>query len=183
MHLVPRDWWPWLMVAAGVIALAGMVALIRVVVRQRNALSEAGARVTLSQQCALERDVSALLRDLSDMARQVGSQLDARGAAGRVDPRCRRADGAVAGRDASGRAAHADDARFIAGAIAADDASGVVAGGQCAGRRPTGAGSGSVMARATGRMRGIWRSTCWPIRGWRCRTSRSGCAGRTGKLS
>jgi hypothetical protein len=84
----PQDLWPWLLIGSGVVALAVLLLLISLLLRagrrarRDDPLSrpEPPPRLSLAEQRAIERDIAALMDELSAMARQVGQQLDARAA-------------------------------------------------------------------------------------------------------
>jgi hypothetical protein len=76
----PQDLSPWLLLAA-----AGAVTLLALLIfwprlRRRSDPLSRPAEPSLTQQRAVERDMQTLMHDLSELARRVGSQLDARGA-------------------------------------------------------------------------------------------------------
>jgi hypothetical protein len=78
IDIVPPDLWPWLLIATGVVALAVVVLLITLILRQRDPVARRAAHVTPAQQRTLERDVSNLIAALSEMAQEIGTRLDER---------------------------------------------------------------------------------------------------------
>ena len=112
IHLVPTDWWPWMVAAAGALSLIALALLMSVVMRQKNLLSHTRPQMTPARQRTLERDVSNLLDDLADMARQVGSQLDAK--AVRLEALIREADDRLKQLDGANREARTRSSEFSA---------------------------------------------------------------------
>src|SRR5215217_6709588 len=104
MESVPTDWSPWLIAGVGAAALVLLVVVMRPssssAARRLNDRDEnddgdsAGAdsrgadsggaasrgAPSLAQQRGIEREMSQLMTELSEMARQVSAQLDARSA-------------------------------------------------------------------------------------------------------
>jgi flagellar biosynthesis/type III secretory pathway M-ring protein FliF/YscJ len=77
----PQYVWPALLVAAGVVALIVLALLVRLLLRNersRDPLSRKESTLTVAQQRSIERDITALMDELSEMSRQVGRELDAR---------------------------------------------------------------------------------------------------------
>src|SRR2546430_15446851 len=89
--IAAQNLWPMLLAAGGAVALLLIALLVWLMVRarRRDPLSRNTPTLTLSQQRALERDISGLINDLAEMARDVGRELDAR--AERLGPLNRRA--------------------------------------------------------------------------------------------
>jgi hypothetical protein len=69
----------WIAIAIGVLGLAYIVMRPKFG-RKKDPLENPGPRISLSQQRSLERDMSNLVVELSDMARQITAQLDTRAA-------------------------------------------------------------------------------------------------------
>jgi hypothetical protein len=69
----------WIALAIGVLGLAYIV-LRPKFGRRRDPLENPGPRMSLAQQRSLERDMSTLVVELSEMARQITAQLDTRAA-------------------------------------------------------------------------------------------------------
>jgi hypothetical protein len=67
----------WLLAAAAVVALSVGVLLI-VLIARRPGPPRKQTHIGPADQRALERDITSLMHELSNMARQVGQQLDAR---------------------------------------------------------------------------------------------------------
>ena len=84
---------PWLLAAGAGVALGVSGFLVWLMVRasrRRDPLSRETPTLSLSQQRAVERDISALMNDLAEMAREVGKELDRRSA--RLEQLIRQAD-------------------------------------------------------------------------------------------
>jgi hypothetical protein len=84
---------PWLLTAGAGVALGVTALLVWLLVRasrHRDPLSRETPTLSLSQQRAVERDISALMNDLAEMAREVGKELDRRSA--RLEQLIREAD-------------------------------------------------------------------------------------------
>ena len=92
VSIAAQNLWPMLLAAGGAVALLVLAFLCRLIVRtwRRDPLSRNPSTLTLSQQRALERDITGLINDLAEMARDVGRQLDAR--AERLEQLLREAD-------------------------------------------------------------------------------------------
>jgi hypothetical protein len=97
----PQDLWPWLLIAGGAVALGVLLLLISLLLRagrkgrREDPLSRVEASpISPAEQRAIERDITALMDELSAMARQVGQQLDSR--AGRIEQLLRAADERIA---------------------------------------------------------------------------------------
>src|SRR5213083_1384895 len=91
--IAPQNIWPWLLAAAGGVALAVLGMLVWLMMRasrQRDPLSRKESTLSLAQQRSIERDIAGLMNDLADMARDVGRELDARSA--RLEQLIREAD-------------------------------------------------------------------------------------------
>jgi hypothetical protein len=72
----PPQVWPWLLICAGVVGLAVLILLIKLITQQRTPAEV--RTLSPAQQRTLERDVSNLIAALSEMAQAVGSELDER---------------------------------------------------------------------------------------------------------
>ena len=70
----------WLAAAATVVALGVVVLLLVLIFRRGEPPATKSTHIGLAEQRALERDIGSLMNELSNMARQVGQQLDARAA-------------------------------------------------------------------------------------------------------
>src|SRR5256885_7037294 len=90
--IAAQNLWPMLLAAGSAVALLVIVLLIQLMARarRRDPLSRNTPTLTLSQQRALERDISGLINDLAEMARDIGRELDAR--AERLEQLIREAD-------------------------------------------------------------------------------------------
>ncbi len=69
----------WIAMAIGVMGLAYIIMRPKFA-RRKDPLQNAGSRISLSQQRSVERDMSSLVVELSEMARQITAQLDTRSA-------------------------------------------------------------------------------------------------------
>lgn len=87
-HIATQNTWAWLLLATAGVSLAVIGLLVFLLFRQRSGQSK--THLTPAQQRALERDIQGLVNDLAEMARTVGSQLDAR--AVRLEQLIREAD-------------------------------------------------------------------------------------------
>src|SRR5947208_5551299 len=91
--IAPHEALPWLLAAAGLVALGVAGLLVWLLIRTpraRDPLSRDPASISLSQQRAVERDITGLMNDLAEMARVVGKELDRRSA--RLEQLIREAD-------------------------------------------------------------------------------------------
>lgn len=79
----------WLILAAALLGVGVIALLVWLTLKSRDT-SPRPRSIGLAEQRALERDISTLMTDLSEMARQVGQQLDAR--ASRLEQLIRKAD-------------------------------------------------------------------------------------------
>src|SRR5689334_16348485 len=96
MESVPTDWSPWLIAGVGAAALVLLIIVMRPAARRAEAQDESltsdddagesrndgkkasGAQPQQQQARGVEREMSQLMTEISEMARQVGAQLDAR---------------------------------------------------------------------------------------------------------
>ena len=70
--------WPWLLAAAGAVALAIIVLLVWLIFRQPHAPAQRAGSIPLAEQRSIERDITSLMNDLAEMARQLNRQIDGR---------------------------------------------------------------------------------------------------------
>jgi hypothetical protein len=84
MESVPTDWTPWLLAGVGMAALVLLIVVMRPAARraepEEEPFTDDAKKPSLAKQRAVERDMSQLMTELSEMARQVSAQLDARSA-------------------------------------------------------------------------------------------------------
>jgi hypothetical protein len=94
MESVPMDWSPWLIAGVGAAALVLVILRAARGVHDQRRSSDAAPEPTEPSPNSVERDITRLMQELSEMARQVGSQLDARAA--RLEKLLRQADERIA---------------------------------------------------------------------------------------
>jgi hypothetical protein len=70
----------WLILGLGVVLLIYMAVLRPMMRRKKDPLEQRSSFSSLSQQRSVERQMQSLLVELSEMARQIGAQLDTRAA-------------------------------------------------------------------------------------------------------
>ena len=94
LRAVTDDPNPWLLIAAGVVVVVLLAILLWPRVhggsRRNGGDNASGADVSLAQQRSVERDMQTLMSELSEMARKIGAQLDAKSA--RLEALIRAAD-------------------------------------------------------------------------------------------
>jgi len=95
LRAVTDDPNPWLLIAAGVVVVVLLLILLWPRVHGGGSTRNrgdalAGADVSLAQQRSVERDMQTLMSELSEMARKIGAQLDAKSA--RLEALIRAAD-------------------------------------------------------------------------------------------
>ena len=94
------------LIGVGMLALAYVV-LRPMLKRKRDPLERAPAQTSMAQQRAVERQMETLLVDLTEMARQIGAQLDTRAA--RLEALIHEADERIAHLRAAGVGSTAHD--------------------------------------------------------------------------
>jgi hypothetical protein len=103
MESVTTDWSPWVIAGVGAAAVMLLIVVMRpprrgdadAVDDPADELTDApAANPSLAQQRGVEREISQLMTELSEMTRQVGAQLDARSA--KLEKLLREADDRIA---------------------------------------------------------------------------------------